>query len=1138
MSVLRLQEIRAKSSEFTKSTVESLGALTSRDGQLFEQISDACIQLDHLVLEDASNLLVLPTIEHLVGTVIQESLQKLVSVQPPSDWKHLHGVMDKCRSFAAWLSREYLNVTGLDATPPPTSFAQMQRDLFCVPPWIAAMLVSSRQRLLHLEDTQQGQASNLPQKPSNSLPLIQIQDNSQLQQSAMQTQQLTPDLIFSDISLCLPEECKHVLLANMISNLLEAHDYNLISTLNKLFIGKEAEDIVFSLLRFYEKQGKALNFIYHLIDVEIAKCGDHIQLFRGEEFPSRTIRIFTRLQGVEYVHECLGPIIHRLMETDTLCEVNEDEPPTEQMKFLITNLCQQFIDAIIANRSKLPQDFYKLSNYLVKQATNKFGTACAKSVISGFMFLRFFCPCITSPAQFGFKPPSKNVNTSLLLVGKVVQTIANGTVAFRDENLKFLDSFLQDNSAKISSYINSVSIWPQFDGKQQEYEILSYYFTQKKDPLCEFFRSEDDTKNHLYTGKIELNLLEMLNRVLKMVTTDNDKGNEVVVATIDKNKFPTNVNHAFVKQFYWLLFENSPLLYSFYRFIAKLSLYRTPDLKPMCFNFVYLLQKKNEEDLVQLAIHESRLFEQPNAPGDISLTFIENLFQKHLKSFFGDLLSKIIQNFAATYENNPKSNMLNISDEFLGTQNIFPESINLIFEAFMGRNFPSHFQNLFFRMSYTLSSLKMMNLFQYLSYLILPEVLLNSDAYLPPHIVNRDALTYFRNFLLHEKEVIFMPLRDVEVQFSQWMDGIVESGALGESPRNSWCPTVKPSPRTQLAAGGLRASQNVGNEGGPKGVIPPRKPQGGLSNSSSNVLGNQIGSKRLSSPASDFHAIRRPVSANAATHHQVTHPSPPEQSHHIQAQPQFESPAPENHLASPRQDVQASPTAIQQQFDSVFSSPSPAIEIRGPSTQGQSALDDAGLSPPSPRKGLKPRSRNVRTRGDDVPSPTGLNSSDGIASNDASHSAHASLSGSISSNNTQSPVTTSPSSGIAIKRGMPLRLNNNKEPVTRSLRKPNLAEIKGVPLTIMPSTSRSVAFSDSYLTVLFQFLSILLKVKRELKKVWQEHYANTLPLVLVHFHPADVINSLHPTYVPQKMPYSQYDLLKHVYERQYGKEKK
>jgi hypothetical protein len=107
-----------------------------------------------------------------------------------------------------------------------------------------------------LEDSPEQHVPNPVQANQPSLPDVATQPN---------TPSPAADLSFSDISLCLPEECKHVLLANMISNLLEAHDYNLISTLNKLFIGKEAEDIVFSLLRFYEKQGKALNFIFHLI---------------------------------------------------------------------------------------------------------------------------------------------------------------------------------------------------------------------------------------------------------------------------------------------------------------------------------------------------------------------------------------------------------------------------------------------------------------------------------------------------------------------------------------------------------------------------------------------------------------------------------------------------------------------------------------------------------------------------------------------------------------------------------------------------------------------------------------------------------------------------------------------------------
>lgn len=40
--------------------------------------------------------------------------------------------------------------------------------------------------------------------------------------------------------------------------------------------------------------------------------------------------------------------------------------------------------------------------------------------------------------MFGFKSPSKNATTSLLLVGKIIQVLANGKTHFKDQNLAFL----------------------------------------------------------------------------------------------------------------------------------------------------------------------------------------------------------------------------------------------------------------------------------------------------------------------------------------------------------------------------------------------------------------------------------------------------------------------------------------------------------------------------------------------------------------------------------------------------------------------------------------------------------------------------------------------------------------------------
>lgn len=43
---------------------------------------------------------------------------------------------------------------------------------------------------------------------------------------------------------------------------------------------------MYCLLKFYRHQDRELDFIFYLIDMEIEKCSDAIQLFRGEGISS------------------------------------------------------------------------------------------------------------------------------------------------------------------------------------------------------------------------------------------------------------------------------------------------------------------------------------------------------------------------------------------------------------------------------------------------------------------------------------------------------------------------------------------------------------------------------------------------------------------------------------------------------------------------------------------------------------------------------------------------------------------------------------------------------------------------------------------------------------------------------------
>lgn len=66
--------------------------------------------------------------------------------------------------------------------------------------------------------------------------------------------------------------------------------------LEKIFIsGPEAEQCVGNLINIFVQQGKEMDLIFRMIELECSTVTTYFQLFRGEEFPARCIRVFTRL---------------------------------------------------------------------------------------------------------------------------------------------------------------------------------------------------------------------------------------------------------------------------------------------------------------------------------------------------------------------------------------------------------------------------------------------------------------------------------------------------------------------------------------------------------------------------------------------------------------------------------------------------------------------------------------------------------------------------------------------------------------------------------------------------------------------------------------------------------------------------
>ena len=82
-----------------------------------------------------------------------------------------------------------------------------------------------------------------------------------------------------------------------------------------------------------------------------------------------------------------------------------------------------------------------------------------------YFILLIVRPPIINPVKFGIGKPSKGAKRTLMLVGKFLQNLANGTVPQEGYNNSFED-FFEMNSFRIKKFLHDISQYPPvFVGK-------------------------------------------------------------------------------------------------------------------------------------------------------------------------------------------------------------------------------------------------------------------------------------------------------------------------------------------------------------------------------------------------------------------------------------------------------------------------------------------------------------------------------------------------------------------------------------------------------------------------------------------------------------------------------------------------
>ena len=131
-------------------------------------------------------------------------------------------------------------------------------------------------------------------------------------------------------------------------------------------------------------------------------------LFRGNSLLTKALEFHMRRLGKEYLEETLGERVRDIDESDPDCEVDPNKvrnsADLERNWRNLIALTENVWRAIAASPHRCPAEIRTIFRHIRACAEDRFGgflRSVKYSSVSGFLFLRFFCPAVLNPKIFG-----------------------------------------------------------------------------------------------------------------------------------------------------------------------------------------------------------------------------------------------------------------------------------------------------------------------------------------------------------------------------------------------------------------------------------------------------------------------------------------------------------------------------------------------------------------------------------------------------------------------------------------------------------------------------------------------------------------------------------------------------------------
>ncbi|DBA01278.1 TPA: hypothetical protein N0F65_001783 [Lagenidium giganteum] len=213
----------------------------------------------------------------------------------------------------------------------------------------------------------------------------------------------------------------------------------------------EKMSLLFPLLRLFASRNKLSRLIRWAIEIEVASVVNVATLFRSDDYASRIVSTYSKSIGTDYIKVVL--------------------------KKPLRTICTLKISDVELAGDLIPKSYFHVCYHLNEKVIKRFDgsmegiafedpVSLTRSVIGGFLFLRFVCPAITTPHLYDLvaKEPSADTRRVLVLVTKLLFKTAT-CVMFGDREPQFriLNPFIQKNAGSIQKLYTRLSVAPTTD---------------------------------------------------------------------------------------------------------------------------------------------------------------------------------------------------------------------------------------------------------------------------------------------------------------------------------------------------------------------------------------------------------------------------------------------------------------------------------------------------------------------------------------------------------------------------------------------------------------------------------------------------------------------------------------------------